>query len=336
MIVPSTIDEQITYRSAVSLEHYARAIEYSECQMYGVYNPAEQTGVGDACRDIWTLDQRNYILRYLTEAQVELEDETRRLFSPTWITGNLYDTGNHRLLDVQTYKPAVYTKWNNVIAQGRKVVYELALSETVDHTSDPALIGPITIDANIVQQLDYVKIFYPGTELEINPSKMYLNGLDLYIEVPRCRMVEYSLRNNPSSGVLYTDVLNFQQEVDIVYWATEDLNSSVMLDNCTLAMWYLAGEINLTQQQIDMIIRLAHSKMPDEPCGCERAQALWKRDRNIPDILTAERLNNPFGINDGAHIAWRWSQSMKKFQFGYLGGAATNPARDYRRYLWPL
>lgn len=309
-------EQNLDFKSAVTLEQYSWLIGYDECAIHGVYNP--DTFVDDACRAIWTQRQRNYIQRYFQEAQEELENETRRLFSPTWITGNLADTGNSRLTDIQTCKVSYHTKWNNLIAMGRKTLHEIALGEVIDYTTgDPILIGPIAIDTSIVQDVDFVKVMYPGTTVEINPSKVYIAGTDMYIEIPRCRLVDYDLRDNPVAGLVYSDDSNFQSEVDIVYYYTVDLNSIVEFGDGTAGLYYLAGEVIPTTQQIDMIIRLAHSKMPDEPCGCEVAQAFWKRDRNIPEILTAERLQCPFGINDGAWIAWQWAKSMKKLKIGH-------------------
>lgn len=81
---------------------------------------------------------------------------------------------------------------------------------------------------------------------------------------------------------------------------------------------YYSGMTPLTPQAEDAILRLAHSKMPDPPCGCSVLQDLWKRDRNVPTVLTAERLNCPFGINDGAWIAWRFANSMRLVRGGTL------------------
>lgn len=40
-------------------------------------------------------------------------------------------------------------------------------------------------------------------------------------------------------------------------------------------------------------------------------QEMWTRDRNTPDVLTAERLNCSFGFSDGAYIAWRFANAMR-------------------------
>lgn len=357
MIIPTTINEQGTYRSAVTLELYARAVQYSECAIYGV-DKVDDRDKDNQCRDIWTLEQRNYILRYLTEAQVELENETKRLYSPTWITGSIYDTGNDRLTDIQTYQNVFYTKWNNVVALGRKVSTTLEAGAAVDYLTSPDYgIITVAVDPTATFDVNFIRVYYPNTEIEINPSSITYAAGTMTIVVPRCRVVEFDLRDNPAYGLLYTDDTNFQATVDVVYLTTVNSDSIVKsiskctctpgestgclqfltrgvnvveevspcLDTClcgnreiSAGLYYLAGEIVPTQQEIDMIIRLAHSKMPTEPCGCEIAQRLWQRDRNIPEFPSQERLDCPFGINDGAWIAWKWAQTLNKPRFGYM------------------
>lgn len=65
------------------------------------------------------------------------------------------------------------------------------------------------------------------------------------------------------------------------------------------------------RQAQDAVIRLAHSKMPDEICGCQTFTKMWRRDRNVPVLITQERASNPFGLNDGAWIAWQFAKSLR-------------------------
>lgn len=80
--------------------------------------------------------------------------------------------------------------------------------------------------------------------------------------------------------------------------------------NPMLHLYYQAGLTFLNEQAEDAIVRLAHSKMPDAPCGCDSVKSFWNRDKHVPDILTGERLNCPFGMNDGAWIAWNFAVQM--------------------------
>lgn len=74
---------------------------------------------------------------------------------------------------------------------------------------------------------------------------------------------------------------------------------------------YRAGLATLSPQARDAVIRLAHAKMPDEPCGCQISTRMWKRDRNVSLAQTRERINCRFGLSDGAWAAWEFSQALK-------------------------
>lgn len=73
---------------------------------------------------------------------------------------------------------------------------------------------------------------------------------------------------------------------------------------------YRAGMAALTPQAEDTIIRLAHSKMPMAPCGCELYQ--WTQDHKTPDALSVERLGCPFGTSNGAWIAWKFANALRQ------------------------
>jgi hypothetical protein len=81
---------------------------------------------------------------------------------------------------------------------------------------------------------------------------------------------------------------------------------------------YLAG-VDVNHQIEDTIVRLAHSKMPAEPCGCDPIKSMWSRDRNVPVAVTRERANCPFGLSDGAWTAWMFTKSMKLWRGGIVG-----------------
>lgn len=83
-------------------------------------------------------------------------------------------------------------------------------------------------------------------------------------------------------------------------------------------LYYRAGIGAIDQRMEDAIVRLAHSLMPEEPCGCDVAKRLWHRDRTVPQVLTAERLNCPFGLADGAWVAYQLAQTIKFYRAGVL------------------
>lgn len=81
---------------------------------------------------------------------------------------------------------------------------------------------------------------------------------------------------------------------------------------------YRAGLLELPEVFEDAIIRLAHSKMPRPPCGCERLASLWGDEHKVPEVLTRERLNCPFGVSDGAWWAWSVANSNRVTRLGVM------------------
>ena len=119
-------------------------------------------------------------------------------------------------------------------------------------------------------------------------------------ETTACIMAE----NNKLSAVVYRSAIYSNN----VWGRTRS--------NCSCGAWkvfynYLAGLPKINYKLEDSIIRLAHSKMASEPCGCDVVTRLWKRDRDVPDYLTRERMNCPFGLSNGAWMAYKFALSSK-------------------------
>lgn len=76
-----------------------------------------------------------------------------------------------------------------------------------------------------------------------------------------------------------------------------------------LRLNYRAGLQQLPQELETAVVRLAHANLPDNPCGCDIF--MWKNDRMIPEVLTRERINCPFGLTNGAWYAWRIANSHR-------------------------
>jgi hypothetical protein len=338
--------------SVVTLALYQKVINYPECAFFGVNMSGETTR--GRCRIVLKSD-RDQIQDALAEAQQEIEQVTGFPLQPKWFASEQHQYGpiapGLRFRKWQV-APVVMTKKSKVIEIGVEAETTISAGEVVDHTNDPAVIGPV---ATAVTDEDEIHIFHPGTDIEIDPSSVTISGGNVTIEAPRCRMVLASLADNPSQGLDYTDLSNFESTVDVkrVYNdssqevtvvhpkrcnCTEDTQSGcIYVDdyeigilevsrnngtscNCNcipefVRINYRAGLNNVgdqVEQQVrDMVIRLAHSKMPYEPCGCDLGANMWRRDRNIPATLTRERVNCPFGLSDGAWFAWQQANAIK-------------------------
>ena len=339
MTIVPTQSTQVVEASTVKLAEYAYAVRVCECFMWGVRN--SPCADEQSCRDIWTKEERDFIAFYLAEAQEEIERELGYFVGRRWVTDE-----RHR------YADPIITRWGHVVAGGVKGETAISAGETVDHTTDPAIVGPV---ATTVTDESEIRIYHTDTDIEVDPSDITISGGFVTIEIPRCRLVLPELADNPANGLNYNTLTNFATDVDIVrvYNDTDTGATLVRLScqsNCTdtqtdaciyvrksnigsvsapvssglcgcapdfVDLNYYSG-VEMTKQMRDAIIRLAHTKMPRSPCACSPVEEFWKRDRNAPEVLSRERLNCPFGMSDGAWIAWRWTQAMKLYRGAVL------------------
>jgi hypothetical protein len=333
MTVIPVASTQTAEASTVKLAEYAQSIQVCECSFWGVRNsPCPDR---EACRDVWTKTQRDEIAFYLAEAQEELERKIGYFIGYKWVTEERW-----------AYTAPVQAKWGYIVAGGVKAETNIESASVVDYTgTDPAIVGPIV---TTVTDEDEIHVFHTGTNIEVDPSAISISGGSVTITIPRCRLVDPSVADNPAGGLNYADIANFAATVDVkrIYNDTS-IQATLIRNSCTndcsetesnvcmqvrygpissvyapyssslcgccpdfVELNYLAGT-DMTKQARDAIIRLAHSKMPRNPCDCSPIDEFWKRDRHIPEVLTAERENCPFGLADGSWIAWSWAQAMK-------------------------
>jgi hypothetical protein len=343
------------------MARYAKIVGYWECSFFGVNRP----GAPQSCRSIWVKRERDLIDHYLAEGQEELENEIG------------YPLGTWRWFqDAMAYRQPIRARRGWVLEGGVRAVAVVAAGVAVDHTADPATIGPVP---TAVTDPDELRLYYPAAlveeELEIHPSDVDLAGGFVTFRVPRCRMVHPDVADNPRTGLDYADLANFLATVDVrrvyndpgtqavLHWPNR--SSASCLPGCccptcstysatacitvrdaergslsllpatySAGAWtatcpasccvgrpefvtlnYRAGRA-LTRQAEDAIVRLAHAKMPAEPCGCEVVKLLWERDRNVPEVVTRERLNCRFGTSDGAWAAWQFAQALRLHRGG--------------------
>ncbi len=192
---------------ALSLPEYANIIGYDECAFFGV---AYDGQIDYDCRMFWTEWQRMDVYRALSEAQELMESVVGYPLCPTWIVGAPESFGEQRYVDTQGYSNPTLTKWGHIIAAGVRTESTLQASATVTYATEPATVGPLTVT---ISDTSEVKVFYPGSDREIAPSRMTYSGGQLTIYIPRCRLVETP--NTTDDGIAYTETDNFLAAVDV-------------------------------------------------------------------------------------------------------------------------
>jgi len=320
----------------VPLHVYARRIEYAETAFWGIYH---EDDARYACRDIWTLEQRMTMQAQLQHAQGELRDALGYNPVPDWQEERHRYRREIRL--EEGYVRAFGQLAEVVVAEDAVPDYTADPAViTVPYADWPAAArfeAPYS---------PYVRLYLPGTDTRIYAESVTFDedADEVRISLPHARLVAEDYRANPLEGWQYTDAAWRAPEVTVVAVYTDDsehgyldglrcgrpprvslgdiqgdiLNERLgmvrIYHDCLTwgsqlqATLYTYSGMDRATASMDAGIRLAHALLPDEPCGCDAIQRMWRRDRQTPEILTADRLNCPFGASDGAWYVWRWAQ----------------------------
>lgn len=355
---PTTVSEIILPwdEMALKLWKYARWLHYSEYAFYGISHADNEKY---ACREIWTKDQRDEIARYLVEAQFDLEDVIGYPLNPRWFTDEQHRYGSilkarwgeiisagveeitvleasasvNLVLDPSTVTIATaltstdgirvfYTQedqeifpYKMEITGGNLVIYipksRLLKWDLLNNPSE----GYDYADSSIYQQ--NVKVQLHETDPSINADLVWAHSCDSICSSSGCS--EYTntaciyIRNN-SLGLV--DVV--PAEYSGGSWGT-NITTCCRGNPQYARLNYRAGKQTLPHLMENAIISLAHARMQDPPCGCSEALRIWKRDSAVPRLLTAERIECPFGYSDGAWRAWKYANSQAIMQTGFMG-----------------
>lgn len=333
--------------SSLSLAEYAQHIGYNESLFWGV-RPFEYESDG-SCNDIWQEHERRLVARYLWEAEQEIMRVTRFPLGPRWIKNEITKPYTVRTTTKKHKVIAGGVRGEVVIEAGSAVIYidndETGVIEIVDY--DPL---PSTEPFDVEQ----IFVYHPGTNAYVTPSQVTYEEGVLSIHIPRYRLVRAEYAHNPKEGYPIEDDEYFATEMDVrrVYNDTSKqaevlcqkcrtcdldvhdaciavLNGEVgaislspARDNCVwncapvgVRLNYLAGE-PMDAEKRETLIMLAHVKMPADPCSCSGAwQSQWKAWREVPPVLDSDRLKCPFGIANGAWVAWTWANRMAVKRF---------------------
>lgn len=226
--------EELLYipNCAVSLPRYAKLVNYEEAAFWGVVTENRwQRGGGP----LWAEGDRMIIELSLAQAQQQIEDYIKYPLCKTYVAGTVQDVYNHdyRWVDQQRLHCAytTLTRYPRLIEPGIRATTILAQSETLTFDSQLATVGPIAVSFTDPEQ---VKIFYPGGDRQIIPSKVSITGGNLTIEIPRYRLVKGEYLNTPEGGIMYEDFSFFLETVDVIRIYTDPSTQAVLVrPNCT-------------------------------------------------------------------------------------------------------
>lgn len=230
--LPITVYDQmeeltVTPNCAVSLARYAKLIGYEEAAFWGVvWENQYQRG----CDPLWSEYERMTIQNALAESQQEIEQVIGYPLCPTYISGTYDD--NPRWVDQQCYRYSVITRYPRILDVGIPVIEILEAGSAVDYDETEGLgtIGPIATSAVNAYE---IKIFYPGSDREITPSKITISSGNVTIEVPRYRLVKQDFLNEDKGQILYENINFFLGSVDVKRIYTDrSTQATLVRPNC--------------------------------------------------------------------------------------------------------
>lgn len=334
--------------SALTLARYAQLIRYSENAFFGINAPGNRER---ACRKIWTKLERDMMARYLGEAQAmiervlmypigqkwyvdEMHHNTPRFFtrwSKIQSLGTFAETSiaSNIALD-HTNDPAVIAATATVVTDVGEIHFYQAGTDVEAYPDTLTLAGGfVTASFPRARLVTPASQDNPDTGLSYSDttalSGIYAQAVDIkriYTDGTDVGEFVFPLGSNcePECG---EDTLSA-----CGYIRSNDSGVVTLLpgsdDQC---IWHGASEVRinycagipLDNLSEDAILHLAHALMPIEPCsGCDPLLMLWKNDREVPSVITADRANCMFGLNNGAWRAWNFAHTNKHLRMSFI------------------
>jgi hypothetical protein len=280
----------VTPNCAVPLSRYAKLIGYEEAAFWGVVWENQYLR---GCDPLWSEYQRMTVQNALAEAQQEIEQVVGYPLCPTYISGTYDD--NPRWVDQQDYRYNIIARYPRIIAAGVPVTSVIESESTVDHdsVSGIGIVGPLSTAATSV---DEIKIFYPGSNREITPSKITLASGNVTIEIPRYRMVKQEFLNVVEGGVDYQVLGNFLSAVDVKRTYTDPSTQATLVrpncrnNNCA------GGCYECTQSACMYLLDPLLGMVRVTPATWDTDLVEWKTDTVCAGRYSLVRLNYLAGI----------------------------------------
>ena len=340
---------------AVSLPLYAQHLGINECAFWGI-NVGGTTGT---CKTIWTLENRNMLAFYLCQAQDEIEGILKYPLQPKWFTNEphkercaTYLTDWKKVIAggimasvvLEAAAPVDDTNDPNVVGPIATTATDPDEIHIFHDGSDQEIIpSKITIAGGFVTiEIPLCRLvlpqFFDNPDVGWNiTDAVFASTVDVkWIyndEATQAQFIKSNCCSTSCAANMCSEqlvdgcILVKDSDLGIILAAQGTfLNGSWIASgrSCgcfdSLYLNYYAGLKSLTHAQVDAIIRLAHSRMPHAPCGCDPVKRFWEADRNVPENLSPEREANLFGLSDGAWAAWRMinNPGMRIFRAGIL------------------
>jgi hypothetical protein len=322
--------------AGLPLHRYAQIIEYDEYAFFGIKNPNSNR----ACNKIWTRRERTEIARYLSQAQNKIEQKLEYSLGKRWVVEERRPYRRNRVLCNKMM----------VIEAGVQATDLLYESVAVSYAGDPAVV--IVTDSG--HALEEIVLMHAGTQIQVFPETVERVGTDIEFRIPWSRLVAPAYEENPPNGYNYDSMGIYATHVDVwriynspatqvVFTGLDGQYNEItakaslyvinkisgigiikpIFTECYTGRYswmqlnYRAGA-DMWGEAEDAIIMLAHSMLPVEMCGCSSMRMAVEAAQTIPENFNDDRAKCPFGEEEGAYQAWKFTRQYKILRFGAL------------------
>ena len=346
MTIVTEVDQYILDTCpAVPLPRYAQIIGLDECDFWSVVN-RNVYRQSSGCN--WTQENRRLVLHHLIEAQSEIENILHYPVTPRWVedrlmygrslnvlNGKIIAAGKQATSVVElaasvttTTDPSVITVATTLTDASEIVIYHAGTTAQIYPSEITFLSGTMTIKVPRCRTVKPQYIDLPT--IDYNDLSMFADEVDVMriYNDPTDHGYAYWLRSengyHTEDQSLFLEIQSHDLGLVKPHYSIYSGGMFKMAApkyHCTptgILLRYYAGLTSVPNVIEDAIVRLAHSRMPDEPCGCDLSKRMWARDRAIPEMLSRERLNCPFGLADGAWVAWQISYKERMVRIGVM------------------
>jgi hypothetical protein len=168
----------------------------------GVNDPDDRENI--QCNGLWKQSERDRLAMGILQAESMREDEL------SYHLGYKYD---HEEM-VEPYNP-VTLRWRHLVEIGVPTHADIQLAYPLVLGADAAPNDPVVLTITSGVTPSEVRVYYPGEDNEIRPSRVTSNGTTLTIHIPRARLVDPDYNDDRDDPVSYYDNSYFLTTVDV-------------------------------------------------------------------------------------------------------------------------
>lgn len=158
------------------------------------------------CDAIWKQSDRDALAMALAQAEEMRERELGYHLAPKYVVGEEHD-----------YERPIVLNKKHLISIGSEACVDIALSVPITLSAMGVINDPVIVAvATTVTDTSEIKVYYPGEDVEIKPSKITIAAGVATIEIMRARLMTWEASNsNCDPAPRYDDDANFITEIDI-------------------------------------------------------------------------------------------------------------------------